>query len=147
MIDRRRFREIDIQPPLSIPSLFEIGHVAYFSPRRHTFKQNFNFFLLQYGVTFQFGCKGINEIQFFIPFALNSATGSQTTILYLLKSQILTFSGQILQSTPKKKPQVIFSLWNPLRVPPGGMSGITGNLANFCGFCWFLTNRKILFGL
>ena len=23
----------------------------------------------------------------------------------------------------------------------------TGNLANFCGFCWFLTERKILFGL
>ena len=78
---------------------------------------------------------------------LNSATGSQTTILYPLKSQILTFSGQGLQSTPKKKPQVIFSLGNPLGVPPGGMSGITGNLANFCGFCWFLTKRKILFGL
>ena len=27
------------------------------------------------------------------------------------------------------------------------MSGITGNLANFCGFCWFFAKRKILFGL
>ena len=42
---------------------------------------------------------------------------------------------------------MIFSLWNPLGVPPGGVSGITGELANFCGFCWFFAIRKILFGL
>ena len=40
---------------------------------------------------------------------------------------------------------MIFSLGNALGVPPGGMSGITGILANFCGFCWFLNKRKNFF--
>ena len=81
---------------------------------------------------------------------LNSPTGSQTTKLYPLKSQILTFSGQGLQSSPKNKPQVIFSIGKPPRPckgTVGGMAGITDNLANFCGFCWFFTKRKILFGV
>ena len=51
-LNQRKFREIDLKPPLSIQSLFEVGHVAYFSPIRHTSKQKLNFFLLQYSVTF-----------------------------------------------------------------------------------------------
>ena len=38
--------------PLLIPSLFEVRHVAYFSPIQETFDKKIIFFLHQHGVTF-----------------------------------------------------------------------------------------------
>ena len=42
---------------------------------------------------------------------------------------------------------MIFSLGNPPRVPPGGMSGITDNLANFWGYPGGVPKAKDHLGL